>query len=71
MKKFYAVVGNPPFQEDSVGDNESYEPPIYNLFSTRRTRSEIGLKWCIQHGFYSMQAALRKRGTAKCCRILI
>lgn len=32
MKKFYAVVGNPPFQEDSVGDNESYEPPIYNLF---------------------------------------
>lgn len=32
MKKFYAVVGNPPFQEDPVGDNESYAPQIYNLF---------------------------------------
>ena len=29
---FTAIVGNPPFQEDSVGENESYNPQIYNKF---------------------------------------
>lgn len=32
MKKFYAVIGNPPYQEESVGDQKTYQKPIYNDF---------------------------------------
>lgn len=32
MKKFYAVIGNPPYQEMSNGENETYAPPIYHKF---------------------------------------
>lgn len=63
MKKFYAVVGNPPYQEDSVGDNESYARQIYNLFLDETYK--VGDRVEMVH------PALRKRGTAKCCRILI
>lgn len=30
MKKFYAVVGNPPYQEEN--DSNGRKPPIYHLF---------------------------------------
>lgn len=33
MKKFYAVVGNPPYQEEfSDEGNKAFSPPIYNFF---------------------------------------
>lgn len=31
-KKFDVVIGNPPYQEDLIGDNESKSPPIYHHF---------------------------------------
>lgn len=31
MKKFYAVIGNPPYQEEGNG-NKNYAPPIYHKF---------------------------------------
>lgn len=30
--KFDFVVGNPPYQEETIGDNDSYAPPVYNKF---------------------------------------
>lgn len=30
--KFDAVIGNPPYQDTSKGDNDKYAPPIYNNF---------------------------------------
>lgn len=31
-KKFDVVIGNPPYQDDLIGDNESKAPPIYHQF---------------------------------------
>nr|WP_015062470.1 Eco57I restriction-modification methylase domain-containing protein [Arthrobacter sp. J3.49]AFK89507.1 conserved hypothetical protein, possible restriction endonuclease [Arthrobacter sp. J3.49] len=31
-KKFDVVIGNPPYQDDLVGDNEAKSPPIYHRF---------------------------------------
>lgn len=30
--KFDFCIGNPPYQEDTLGDNEKYSPPVYNKF---------------------------------------
>ncbi|MDU2565006.1 MAG: Eco57I restriction-modification methylase domain-containing protein [Anaerococcus sp.] len=32
MKKFDFVVGNPPYQDETIGDNKTYAPPVYNFF---------------------------------------
>ena len=29
-KKFGMVIGNPPYQDDTIGDNKTFAPPIYN-----------------------------------------
>lgn len=30
--KFDYVIGNPPYQDNTLGDNEGYAPPVYNKF---------------------------------------
>ena len=30
MKKFDFVIGNPPYQDDTNGDNKTFAPPVYN-----------------------------------------
>ncbi len=30
--KFDYVIGNPPYQDETLGDNGTYAPPVYNLF---------------------------------------
>ena len=32
MLKFEAVVGNPPYQDKTIGDNKGFAPPIYHNF---------------------------------------
>lgn len=32
VMKFDFIIGNPPYQEDAVGDNENYAPQLYNKF---------------------------------------
>ena len=31
-KLFDYVIGNPPYQDDTVGDQKAFAPPVYNLF---------------------------------------
>ena len=30
--KFDFVIGNPPYQDNTIGDNSTYAPPVYHLF---------------------------------------
>jgi len=30
--KFDFVIGNPPYQDETLGDNDTYAPPVYHLF---------------------------------------
>lgn len=30
--KFDYVIGNPPYQDETLGDNKGFAPPVYNLF---------------------------------------
>lgn len=31
-KLFDFCIGNPPYQDETIGDNKTYAPPVYNLF---------------------------------------
>ena len=31
MKKFDFVIGNPPYQDETSGDNKTFAPPVYNI----------------------------------------
>lgn len=30
--KFDFVIGNPPYQDNTIGENETYAPPVYHSF---------------------------------------
>lgn len=30
--KFDFVIGNPPYQEQTIGDNKGFAPPVYDKF---------------------------------------
>ena len=34
MRKFFAAIGNPPYQEIQEGDNQTFAPPVYDKFLT-------------------------------------
>ena len=30
--KFDVIIGNPPYQDKTIGNNDTYAPPVYNQF---------------------------------------
>lgn len=36
--KFDFVIGNPPYQEQTLGDNKGFAPPVYDKFMMLRKK---------------------------------
>ena len=57
--KFDYVIGNPPYQDETLGDNGTYAPPVYNLFmdETYKVADKVELihpaRFFVQCGLYT------------------
>lgn len=47
MKPMYAAVGNPPYQDETVGKNKSFSKPLYHEFML--STYAIAQRACLVH----------------------
>ena len=68
-KKFYAVIGNPPYQEESEGNQR--KTPIYNYFMDESFKVAAKAELITPARFLLMRGKHQKIGIARCSAILI
>ena len=57
--KFDFAIGNPPYNEEAIGDNDTYAPQVYNRFMDAAYT-------VADKGFCLMPVQHQKHGTKKC-----
>lgn len=76
--KFDFIIGNPPFQDETIGENTSYAPPIFNRFMDESYYTDkslhllaFDLMYCCRcYNFYAgMEFTPRKAPSSKAYRL--
>lgn len=68
--KFDYVIGNPPYQDETLGDNGTYAPPVYNLFmdETYKVADKVELihpaRFCSMRALHQSMESENVRGYA-------
>ena len=56
--KFDFAIGNPPYQDNAIGENDTYAPPVYNKF--------LDAAYAVADSVEMMLDLLRRHGMKKC-----
>ena len=60
--KFDFAIGNPPYQDNAIGENDTYAPPVYNKFLD----AAYAVADSVEMIHPAMLDLLRRHGMKKC-----
>ena len=67
--KFDFVIGNPPYQDETIGDNKGFAPPVYHKFLENAYKIGDVVEMIHRTDFYLMPEVRQSNGMSRCCKI--
>ena len=67
--KFDFVIGNPPYQDETIGDNKGFAPPVYHKFLENSYKIGDVVEMIHPQDFYLMPEVHQSNGMSRCCMI--